>query len=220
VPERVSDEWSLREEVVATARALSSRGLTSGRSGNVSARSGDRFVITPSGVRYEELRAGLIVPMAMDGSWPREGAVPSSEWRLHRALYAARPEIRAVVHAHSREATALACHGREIPAFHYMVAVAGGANIPCAPYATYGSEELAGYTAQALRDRNACLLAHHGSVAVAGTLGDALQLAEDVEWLAAQYCAARALGEVPLLSPDEMERVLGQFRTYGQPRRA
>jgi L-fuculose-phosphate aldolase len=140
---------------------------------------------------------------------------PSSEWRFHRDIMAARADVGAIVHAHSRYATALACTGRDIPAFHYMVAVAGGVDIRCAPYHTFGSQELSDAALEALRDRKACLLAHHGVIALGSTLAAALKLAGEVESLAAQYCTALALGDVGRLGEEEMRRVVEKFRTYG-----
>jgi L-fuculose-phosphate aldolase len=212
----VRDERSLREEVAATARALKERGLTAGRSGNVSARHGTGFLITPSGVAYEGMGAHEIVWMSLNGSHAGADLLPSSEWRMHAAIYRARPEAGAVVHAHPRHCVGLAATRQGIPAFHYMVAVAGGKDIRCAAYATFGSEELAQHAVRALRERSACLLANHGSVALGPSLGAALDLVEEVEALAAQYCAALAVGGVVLLPDYEMERVLERFKSYGQ----
>ncbi len=175
------------------------------------------MLITASGILPEDLdaRTGLVFVDGA-GAWAPEGNAPSSEWHFHKAIYEARPDIGAVVHCHSRFATALACAHMPIPAFHYMVAKAGGAGIPLAPYATYGTPELADYAAAALASRNACLLANHGQIAIGETLGDAVELAEEVEVLAAQYVTARSLGEPVLLSEDEMARVLEKFKTYGK----
>jgi L-fuculose-phosphate aldolase len=210
-------EARLREEVVAAARGLKARCLTAGRSGNVSGRLGDGFVVTPSGVPYEAMEPDHMVHVDAAGN-PAVGAlVPSSEWQLHREIYRARPDVKAIVHAHPRFSTALACARREIPAFHYMVAIAGGRSIRCAPYATFGSLELAKVAVEALRDRRACLLANHGSVAVNATPARALDLIEEVEWLAAQYLAALTAGPPTILWDAEMDRVIEKFRTYGQP---
>ena len=213
----MSAEPRLREEVVAAARGLKERKLTAGRSGNVSARLGDGFLVTPSGTPYEALRPVDLVRVDATGQ-PEPGAlIPSSEWQLHRELYRARPDVHAIVHAHPRFSTALACARREIPAFHYMVAIAGGRSIRCAPYATFGSLELAKNAVAALSGRRVCLLANHGSVAVNATAGRALELIEEVEWLAAQYLAALAAGPVTILWDAEMARVIEKFRSYGQP---
>src|SRR5271166_6350714 len=156
-------ERALGAEVVATAREMNACGLNRGTSGNVSARFGDGFLITPSGLAYAAMGPQDIVAMTLDGE-ARGALTPSSEWRFHRALYVARPELGAVVHAHSPFATTLACLGRDIPAFHYMVAVAGGNNIRCAAYATFGTQLLAEHALAALQGRDACLLANHGMI--------------------------------------------------------
>jgi L-fuculose-phosphate aldolase len=205
----------LRREIVATARRMIALGLTQGTSGNVSARAGERFLITPSGVAYEDMRPSDIVEMGFDGKVVGNGA-PSTEWRFHRAILAARPEVNAVVHAHSMFATTLSCLGLDIPAFHYMIAVAGGRSIRCAPYATFGSEELSRHALAALEGRGACLLANHGMIAVGGTLDNALALALEVETLAAQYWRALQVGKPVILSDEEMDTVLEKFKTYGR----
>ncbi len=212
----MADERRLREEVAATARALKERRLTAGKSGNVSARHGTGFLITPSGVPYPQITGEDIVWVAAEGPVAGARLLPSSEWRMHGAIYAARPDVEAIVHAHPRYSTALATTRREIPPFHYMVAVAGGKNIRCAPYAVFGSEQIARNAVTALRDRKACLLANHGSIAVGPTPADALDLVEEVEWLAAEYCEALAIGSVILIPDFEMDRVIERFKTYGQ----
>ncbi len=203
--------------ILAAARKLQSLGLSPGRSGNVSVRWSGGMLITASGIRTEDMDAdsdAVFVDAA--GKCGAHGKVPSSEWRFHKVVYEARPGINALVHCHSRFATALACAHLPIPAFHYMVAKAGGADIPLAPYATYGTPKLAKYVAAALTSRNACLLANHGQIAIGATLEDALELAEEVEVLAAQYVTALSLGEPVLLSADEMELVAEKFKTYGK----
>lgn len=205
-----------RRAVVETAQTMSRERLSRGRSGNVSRRWGRGMLITPSGMAYDALAPEDIVLVAEDGSVAAGQRKPSSEWRLHRAVYAARPDMHAIVHAHSLHAVVLSCAHRPIPAFHYMVAVAGGSDIPCVPYATFGTEELARHVATGLTSRNACLMAHHGQIALGTTLPEALELAIEVEALAEQYCKLLALGEAHLLAADEMARVLTRFRTYGQ----
>jgi L-fuculose-phosphate aldolase len=212
----VADERALREQVAAAARALKARRLTAGKSGNLSARHGTGFLITPTGVPYQNMTAEDIVWVGADGRVAGSRLLPSSEWRMHAAIYAARPDVQAVVHAHPRYSTALATTRREIPPFHYMVAVAGGKNIRCAPYAVFGSEQLARNAVEALRDRKACLLANHGSIAVGPCPDCALDLIEEVEWLAAEYCEALAIGSVILIPEFEMDRVIERFKTYGQ----
>lgn len=190
-------------------------GLSRGTSGNVSARTIGGMLITPSGVEAERISADDIVQITLTGapSSPHS-ARPSSEWRMHAAILEARPEVGAVVHAHPPFGTALAVHGRGIPAFHYMIAVAGGDDIRCAPYATFGTAELAEAALQALQGRAACLLAHHGMVALGATPAEALSLAVEVEALAEQYWRALQIGEPPLLGTDEMARVVERFREY------
>lgn len=211
------DELALREEIIATALAMNASGLNRGHSGNVSARCGGDFLITPSRVAYAAMRAHDIVAMAHDGR-ARGAMVPSSEWRFHRDIYARRPEVEAVVHAHASFATALACLSRDIPAFHYMVAVAGGRDIRCAAYATFGTQQLSDHALAALEGRLACLLANHGMIAVGRSLRGALELAVEVESLAEQYWRALQIGTPNLLSDAEMELVLAKFATYGQAR--
>lgn len=202
---------SLRTRIVDTARHMVSSGLVHGTSGNVSARLGDGMLITPSGRAYDTMAAEEIVEMGPSGKW--QGKLrPSSEWRFHQDIYAARPEIHAIVHAHPVSATALAVHGMGIGAFHYMVAIAGGRDIRCADYATFGTQELSDAVVAALKDRKSCLMAHHGMIACGADLGEALQIAEEVELLAAQYIAARTLGEPPLLSDAQMDEVMKKFR--------
>jgi L-fuculose-phosphate aldolase len=211
------DELALREKIIAVALEMNARGLNRGKSGNVSTRIDAGFLVTPTGLAYESMRPEDIVAMTQDGA-SRGSRLPSSEWRFHRDIYAARAEVGAVVHAHSPFATALACLGRNIPAFHYMVAVAGGSDIRCAPYATFGTQELSDGALRALEGRKACLLANHGMIAAGGTLADALALAVEVEGLAEQYWRALQIGEPSVLPDLEMAVVLEKFRTYGQPR--
>lgn len=216
------DSRELRAAVIATAGAMNARGINVNKSGNVSVRClrGARagFLLTPTGVPYERLAADDIVFVGDDGRAIGR-CEPSSEWRFHAAIYRARPELHAVVHTHSTHATALACQGLGIPAFHYMVAAAGGHDIRCAEYATFGTQALADNALAALQDRKACLLAHHGVIACADALDSALALAVEVENLARTYVVVRALGEPRLLDRAEMERVLERFRTYGPARR-
>lgn len=200
--------------MIATARALNALNLNRGKAGNVSARIEGAFVITPSGMAYDALVADDLVFVSDGGAFAGTRA-PSSEWRMHQAIYAAQPDVGAIVHAHSPFATAIACLDRGIPPFHYMVAVAGGDDIRCAPYATFGTPELAAHTVAALVGRRACLLAHHGLVAVGTNLDRALALAVDVEALAEIYCRALAIGEPAQLSAQDMELVLNKIASYG-----
>jgi L-fuculose-phosphate aldolase len=206
----------LRTRVIAACRELTRRGLTHGKSGNVSVRYDERrFFVSPSGMDYEVLQADDVPLMDLDGRWFGRRR-PSSEWRFHRDIFQSRHDVGAIVHTHSPQATALACTGRGIPAFHYMVAVAGGRDIRCAPYCVFGSQELSDAALAALTDRKACLLANHGVIATGADLPSAIELAGEVENLALQYCAALSLGEVRILDEAEMSCVVEKFRTYGQ----
>lgn len=217
--DRHAAELALRQAIVAHGLRFAPSGLSQGTSGNLSVRwhdgQAEGLLITPSGVDYGQLRPEHLAFMRLDdGTWTGP-LKPSSEWRFHRDIYRARPEVGAVVHAHPTHATALAVQRRPIPAFHYMVAVAGGNDIRCAPYATYGTEALSQHALAALAGRRACLLANHGLIAVAGDLAAAFALAVEVEQLAHQYLLALATGAPVLLPDDEMDRVLLAFRSYG-----
>ena len=206
----------LRTLVIAACRELARRGLTHGTSGNVSVRCDEqKFFVSPSGMEYEVLQVDDVPLMDLDGRWFGRRR-PSSEWRFHRDILRSRRDVGAIVHTHSPRATALACTGRSIPAFHYMVAVAGGRDIRCAPYYAFGTQELSDAALAALQDRKACLLANHGVIATGSDLAAAISLAGEVENLALQYAAALSLGEVRILDDAEMCRVLEKFRTYGR----
>ncbi len=211
-----ADELWLRQEIIDTAHAMSGEGLSPGTSGNVSARLGAGLLITPTGMAYDDLIPEDIVFVDEEGKLAQGARKPSSEWRFHFSAYAARKSAKAIVHTHSRFATALACAHKSIPAFHYMVAVAGGNDIPLADYATFGTVELAGAVAAALKHRKACLMANHGQIACGETLDAALELAREVETLAAQYAAVLQIGEPHILDDEEMSRVLKRFESYGQ----
>lgn len=206
-----------RRQLVEFARALNSSGLSAGKSGNVSVRCGDQVLITPSGIAYQALTADHIVALTVDGQVIGEQAYsPSSEWRFHCDLYRQRADSGAIVHAHPPASTALACTGRSIPAFHYMVAIAGGMEIPIADYALFGSAALSQNILRAIGNLNACLLANHGLIALGASLEQAFNLAIEVEQLAAQYSQALLLGNVNILGEAEMRQVLQKFKTYGQ----
>lgn len=205
----------LRDHLIATARALQPAGLNRGTAGNVSVRHGDGFYITPTGMPYPALVADDIPLMALNGS-PTGRRKPSSEWRFHRDLYAARPEVGAVLHAHSPFAVSLACLRREIPPFHYMIARFGGATIRCADYAIFGSAELSAAALAAMAGRQGCLLANHGLLVAGRDLEEALALAIELEELCEQYWRACQLGQPVLLGSDEMAAVLEKFAGYGQ----
>jgi L-fuculose-phosphate aldolase len=210
----------VRDQLIATARAMSAAALNRGTAGNVSARDVNGatagFWITPTGLPYEQLEPDCIPFMRLDGSWDGRQA-PSSEWRLHRDIYAARPEAGAVLHAHSPHAVSLACVRRDIPPFHYMIARFGGDSVRCAPYATFGTQELSDAALAAMQGRNACLLANHGFLLHGRNLDEALILAIELEELCAQYWRACQLRAPVLLNAEEMAAVLEKFKGYGQP---
>lgn len=204
-----------RAALIATACAMQPAGLNKGTSGNVSVRAGDGFFITPTGLPYATLTPEDIPHMVLDGRI--EGRrKPSSEWRFHRDLYASRPEVGAVLHAHSPFAVSLACLRREIPPFHYMIARFGGSTIRCADYAIFGSQALSTATIAAMQERKGCLLANHGLLVAGRDLDDALALAVELEELCEQYWRACQLGQPVLLNDAEMAAVLEKFAGYGQ----
>lgn len=232
-----------RQALIDTALAMNASGLNQGAAGNLSVRVKQGFLITPSGLAYDQLVVADIVQMSLAGEVMETvdmasgmtdratltekvrsneeihtARVPSSEWRFHRDIYAARSDAQAVLHAHSSWCTTLACLQREIPAFHYMVAAAGGDNIRCGPYATFGTQKLSDHALAALEDRRACLLAHHGMITLHESLPKVLALAGEVEQLARVYCQALQIGEPQPLDKKEMQRVIEKFKTYGQPR--
>ncbi len=203
----------LRAQLLATARAMNSQGLNQGTSGNVSVRDGSGLLITPSALPYDRCEEDDLV--WMDGEGKVEGRrKPSSEWRMHAAIYRYYPQASAVLHAHSLYCTTLACLERPIPAFHYMVAMAGGDSIRCAPYATFGTQALSDAAIAALEDRSAALLGHHGMICLAADLDHVLALAIEVETLARMYLQALQVAEPPLLPRAEMAEVLRRFADY------
>jgi L-fuculose-phosphate aldolase len=212
------DTTALCAAVVRTAQGLDAAGFCPSKSGNVSIRHGDGMLITPSGLPYAAMQPDDIVEIDLEGR--RTGGAErkaSSEWPFHAAIYKARPDATAVVHTHSPCATALSCARRDIPAFHYMIALAGGSDIRCAPYATFGTQALADNAVTALEGRRAVLLANHGVIAIGQTLEGAQTLAGEVENLARQYLALLAAGLEPvILDRAEMERVTAQFKGYGR----
>jgi L-fuculose-phosphate aldolase len=215
---RAGDKAALCAAVVRTAQALDAAGFCPSKSGNVSVRHGERVLITPSGLPYAAMLPDDIVEIDLEGR--RTGGSerkPSSEWPFHAAIYKARPDATAIVHTHSPYATALSCARRDIPAFHYMIALGGGADIRCATYATFGTQALADNAVAALEGRRAVLLANHGVITIGQTLAGAQTLAGEVENLARQYLALLAAGLDPvILDAPEMERVTAQFKGYGR----
>ncbi|MFT3801912.1 MAG: L-fuculose-phosphate aldolase [Burkholderiaceae bacterium] len=205
-----------RQAIIDACREMSAQGINQGTSGNISVRTNDGILLTPSGVPYDGMRPEDIVAMKWDGSWTASaGRVPSTEWRFHLDILKSKPEAHAVVHAHPIFCTTLAIMNRSIPAIHYMIAAAGGNDIPCAPYAQYGTEELSRVALEALRHRRACLLAHHGLIAIGPNLRKALWLAVEVEVLARQYHGCLQLGTPPLLPDAEIDSILQRWGQYG-----
>ncbi len=206
-----------RQQVIDYALKLNTTGLSPGKSGNISVRFNEGLLVTPSGVEYQQLSPSDIVNMDLSGNVSDDCVLqPSSEWHFHSDLYQSRADINAIVHTHSTYCTALACTGRSIPAFHYMVAIAGGKDIPIAPYALFGTEQLSENIVACLQSRQACLLANHGMIAMGSDLATAFKLAQEVEALAKQYCIALKLGNLNVLSDQEMIEVLDRFKHYGQ----
>jgi len=210
------DKAELRREMVDICRRMNSSGINQGTAGNLSVRTEDGFLITPSSLPYDVMTPDDLVEMDFDGTYV--GRRPSSEWRFHRDILRARDDINVVLHCHSIYATTLACHHKTIPAFHYMTGVAGGTTIRCAKYATFGTQALSDYALEALEGRLACLLGQHGQISLGKTLESALWLAIEVETLSRMYVQALTLGEPPILPDEEMERVIEQMRrmSYGQ----
>ena len=208
-------ERGLRVRIIEAARRMNASGINQGRSGNVSSRVEGGFLVTPTGVPYEQLNVADLVFMRQDGQ--REGTYPpSSEWRLHRDIYERHPDAGAVVHTHSPYATAIACLRKPIPAFHYEVAFVGGTDIRCAAYATFGTQELSDHALAALEGRRACLLANHGVAALGTDVEGAFAMADKVEALARLYWQALQAGEPVILDDAEMARILEKFKTYGR----
>ena len=212
-------ERSLREEIIDRGREMNAAGINQGTSGNISARFGSRMLITPSAVPYEDLGPEMIASVGLDepgGAW--EGPLaPSTEWRFHHALLRDRHDAEAVVHAHPTWCTALAMARKEIPACHYMIAAFGGNNVRCSGYATFGTEELARLTVDAMKNRTACLLANHGMIAIGDSLARAMWRAIELETIARQYCSSLLIGGPVLLDDAAVDDALKGFSHYGVP---
>lgn len=209
------DSANLRAQIIAACRQLEVSGLNRGTTGNISCREDNHFLITPSGVPVDTMTEAGIVAMDFDGKVAGSGK-PSSEWHFHRDILRQRADIHAIVHTHSPYATALACLREGLPPFHYMIAIAGGDTIRCAPYTLFGTDTLSQYALAALADRKACLLANHGLIALGRDLAEAMAIATEVESLCQQYLIARQSGTPVLLSADEMQQVIERFKTYGR----
>lgn len=210
----------LQDDLLSAVHELDRRNLNRGSSGNCSVRVDvDEYLITPSGIPSLDVTTDMLVRMAVDGEespspTSKQAVTASSEWRFHRDIYRARPEIGAVVHVHSTFATSLSCLRCGIPSFHYMVAVAGGEDIRCAPYATYGTSELSSHVVAALHARWACLMANHGMITIGNSIAEALDLCIEVEALAEQYMNCLAVGEPVLLDRAQMAEVINKFGSY------
>ena len=204
-----------REQLLKTAQKLIATGLNNGTAGNASVRCEGGFLVTPSGIAVEDMTAASMVKMQFDGSFEAD-KIPSSEWRFHRDILNNRPEINAVIHTHSMFATTLACLHKDIPPFHYMIAVTGGDTIRCAPYALFGTQALSDNALAALTDRKACLLANHGMICLGKDLDDALAVTVEVENLSEQYWRILQVREPFLLTEEEMYEVFQQFKGYGK----
>lgn len=217
MPDReLQRETEMRQAIADVYRSLARDRLILHAAGNISARCDADFLITPTGVPADALDAGAMVRMDHEGC-VRKGGKPSSEWRFHRDIYAARIDVNAIVHTHSPAATALACQRRALPPFHYMIAVAGGHDVRCADYALFGTQDLSDRVVEALSDRKACLMANHGLIAIGATLAEAMRIAAEIETLCDIYLRSLAAGEPVLLNAAQMNDALAAFKTYGQP---
>ena len=207
-------ESMLREQLLKTSQQLVTLGLNKGTSGNASVRCEGGFLVTPSGMKIEDMSSTSMVKMSWDGSFDANKK-PSSEWRFHRDIMQNKPEINAIIHTHSMFATTLACLHKDIPPFHYMIAIAGGDTIRCADYALFGSQALSDHALAALIERKACLLANHGMIVLGRDLDDALAVTLEVENLCEQYWRTLQVGAPHLLTEAEMHAVFQQFKGYG-----
>jgi L-fuculose-phosphate aldolase len=215
LPDTSLSHPGLRAEIIETCRHINAIGLNQGTSGNISVRVGNRILLTPSGIPYDDMTIDQIVEMDFDGVYYGP-CRPTSEWRFHRDILASRPEAGTVIHTHSMFSTTIACLRRDIPALHYMIAMAGGDSIRCADYATFGSKALSEAALKALQGRSACLLANHGLIVLGPTLKKTMALAVEVETLAAQYWRTLQAGSATILDKQEMSTVLDLFKTYGR----
>ena len=204
----------ITSEIIKYSKMLNSKKLSALRSGNISVRYKNGFYITPSGKKYSTLKNKDIIFVTLDGVFDKKKGIPSSEWKFHQDIYRNKKDAKAIVHAHSTNATAISTHKKDIPAFHYMVAMAGGHNIKCAKYATYGTRQLSKNILKALNGRKACLIANHGQIAFDVNLSKAFELAEEVENISLQYITAQKLGKPKILSSNEMSKVLSKAKNY------
>jgi L-fuculose-phosphate aldolase len=206
--------WKIKAEIIKYSKMLNSRKLSALRSGNISVKYNNGFLITPSGKKYSSLKTKDIIYVSLEGKFDKKKGIPSSEWKFHQDIYLNKKEAKAIVHAHSTNATAIASHNKGIPSFHYMVAMAGGHDIKCAKYATYGTRELSKNILKALKSRKACLISNHGQIAFEENLPKAFELAEEVENISLQYITSLKLGKPKILSLEEMKKVLSKAKNY------
>mgnify|MGYP001173556907 FL=1 len=209
-------ESSLRKNIIKYSKLLNQTNLSPLRSGNISVRYKDGFLITPSGVKYKNLKPKDIVFVNLKGFFKKGNNKPSSEWKFHKDIYNDKKKSRAIVHCHSKNTVILSCFRKKIPSFHYMVAVAGGDDIKCAKYATYGTSKLSQNIIKALKGRSACLIENHGQVSFANSLSEAFELAQEVEYLSEQYLGCLRTGKPKILSKSQMQKVLLKVKNYKQ----
>ena len=204
----------IKSDIIKYAKMLNSKKLSALRSGNISIRHKDGFFITPSGKKYSSLRVSDIIFVSLDGVFSKKKGIPSSEWKFHQDIYINKADANAIVHAHSTNATAVSTHKKRIPAFHYMVAMAGGSDIKCAKYATFGTRTLSKNILLALKNRKACLISNHGQIAFEENISKAFELAEEVENISLQYITSLKLGKPKILSFRKMKEVLSKAKNY------
>ena len=208
----------LKADVIRHSKKLNTTNLSALRSGNISARAKEKgvdgFYITPSGMKYSTLKIKDIVFVSLKGRFDKKKGIPSSEWRFHQDIYVNKKNAKAIVHAHSTCATAVSSHQKNIPAFHYMIGVAGGEDIKCSKYATFGTRKLSKNILSALKNRTACLIGNHGQIAFGENLNKAFELAQEVENICNQYINALRIGIPKTLSKKEMKVVLGKMKNY------
>jgi len=209
-------EIKLRNDIIKYSLLMNKTNLSPLRSGNISIRYKNGFLITPSGVKYDKLKTKDIVFVNMKGEFNKSKNKPSSEWKFHKDIYKKRNESKAIVHCHSKNALVLSCIRKKIPAFHYMVAVAGGIDIRCAKYATYGTSQLSRNIITALKQRSACLIENHGQVSFSNDLENAFELTQEIETLAVQYIECLRIGKPKILSKSQMNSVLRKVKNYKQ----
>ena len=209
---------TLKVDVIKYSKKLNTTNLSALRSGNISVRTKEKgidgFYITPSGMKYSSLKKKDIIFVTLKGRFDKKKGIPSSEWRFHQDIYVDKKDAKAIVHAHSTCATAVSSHGKNIPAFHYMVGVAGGEEIKCSKYATFGTRKLSKNILSALKNRSACLIGNHGQIAFGENLEKTFELAQEIENICHQYINALRIGIPKILSKKEIKIVLGKFKNY------